>query len=272
MQDHARKGAAFRALHHRNRAFVIPNPWDRGSAHLLERAGFEALATTSAGYAFSRGLRDNRVGREGMLAHIRDIAQSTVLPVSADLENGFGGDPETVAQTLRLAAEAGAVGGSIEDATGDAQHPVYDFNLAVERVQAAVEAVRGLSFPFTLTARAENFIAGNPDLEDTLDRLCAYERAGADVLYAPGLSRREDIASVLAAIGRPLNVLAGVKGMTLDLAAMSRLGVARISIGSALARTAYGAAITAISEMRDRGGFAFASDAPSHATLNQMFD
>ena len=183
----AERARAFRALHERPGAFVIPNPWDVGTARILAGLGFEALATTSAGMAFALGRRDGAVSRDDALAHARTIVGATALPVSADLENGFGDAPETVAETIRLAAGTGLVGGSIEDATGDPDRPIYDRSLAVERIAAAVEAARALPFPFTLTARAENFLHGRPDLDDTIGRLQAFEAAGADVLYAPGL-------------------------------------------------------------------------------------
>src|SRR5579872_4530748 len=210
--DQAEKARRFRALHERHQAFVIPNPWDRGTARLLTSLGFEALATTSAGFAFSLGRRDGAVNREEVLAHCRVIVDATALPVSADLENGFGNAPATVAETIRLAAATGLVGGSIEDATGEATSPLYDFAFAVERVKAAVAAARSLPFPFTLTARAENFLHGRLDLDDTIRRLRAFSEAGADVLYAPGLPSLEAVAQVCAAVApRPVNVLAGGK-------------------------------------------------------------
>src|SRR5262245_39217037 len=187
MQTQAQKAAALRALHERDGAFIIPNPWDIGTARLLAHLGFEALATTSAGYAFSVGTRDYAVGRDEMLGHVRAIVSATDLPVSADLENGFGDDPVTVAETFRLAAATGIVGGSVEDATGRPNEPIYEHKLAAERVRAAVEAARSLPFQFTVTGRAENYLWGRPDLKDTIERLQAYQEAGADVLYAPGL-------------------------------------------------------------------------------------
>jgi 2-methylisocitrate lyase-like PEP mutase family enzyme len=187
MSTQAEKGRIFRELHQRDHAFLIPNPWDAGSARILAYLGFEALASSSMGYAFSIGMRDNTVGRDGILEHIAALACATDLPVSADLENGFGDDPSAVAGTIRLAAAAGVVGGSIEDATGREEGPIYCFEHAVARVEAAVEAGRSLPFTFTLTARAENYLHGNPDIQDTIKRLQAYQEAGADVLYAPGL-------------------------------------------------------------------------------------
>lgn len=268
MSTQYEKAERFRALHVREGAFIIPNPWDRGSARLLEQAGFDALATTSAGCAFSLGLRDNAVGRERMMAHVRELASATSLPLSVDLENGFGDDPETVAETIRLTAAAGAVGGSIEDSTGDPAHPLYDLDHAVARVRAAVRAARSLPFPFTLTARAENFLVGKPDLQDAITRLRAYQEAGADVLYAPGLRTLEQIEVMLRAVDRPVNVLANA-GFDRDM--LSKMGVRRISVGGALTRAAYGALLRAIAEMREQGGFTFFNDAASHAELQEKF-
>lgn len=269
-ESQAEKAHRLRALHEAPGAFVIPNPWDIGSARLLAATGFKALATSSAGYAFSRGVPDSAVGREQMLVHLAEIAAATDLPVSADLENGFGDAPETAAQTIRLAAGAGVVGGSIEDATGRADDPIYPFELAVERVRAAVEAARALPFPFTLTARAENHLHGRDDLRDTIRRLQAYEEAGADVLYAPGLRSREDIAAVVSALTRPVNVLMGLQGAVLSVAELEALGVKRISVGGSLARAAYGAFLRAAREMHDRGTFTYAADAVSHVEISEL--
>lgn len=271
MQSQAEKGQAFRALHEGERAFIIPNPWDIGTARLLAHLGFEALATTSAGYAFSVGQRDLTIGRDQMIAHVRDIVTATELPVSADLENGFGDDAETVAETIRLAAATGLVGGSIEDATGRPDAPIYRLDLAVERVRAAVAAARALPFPFTLTARAENYLVGRPDLEDTIRRLRAYQEAGADVLYAPGLSGLDDIVAVVDAVERPVNVVMGLRGAQLSLAALSEIGVKRISVGSALSRAALGAFLRAAREMRQHGTFTFAEEAVSYQEISAMF-
>lgn len=268
MSTQQAKAERFRALHARDGAFIIPNPWDRGSARLLEQAGFEALASTSAGFAFSLGIRDNQVGRERMMAHVRELASATDLPLSVDLENGFGHDPQTVAETIRMTAAAGAVGGSIEDATGDPQHPLYDLDHAIARVQAAVQAARALPFPFTLTARAENFLVGKPDLDDAIARLRAYQDAGADVLYAPGLRSLEQIEAVLRAVERPINVLANAG---FDRDTLSKLGVRRISVGGALTRAAYGALLRAATEMRERGSFTFFNDAVPHGDLQAKF-
>ena len=265
------KGRVFRALHERNAAFVIPNPWDVGSAHVLAHIGFEALATTSMGYAFSIGKRDTAVGRDAMLAHVAAIANATSLPVNADLENGYGDDPATVADTIRLAAGAGVVGGSIEDATGRIDDPIYDRDLAVERIRAAVAAARALPFTFTLTARAENFLHGRPDLPDTIARLQAYEAAGADVLYAPGLKTRDDIAAVVQALDRPVNVLMGLQGVLLSVAELSAIGARRISVGSALYRAAMGAFLRAANEMKSAGTFEFAAEAASPRDIDKAF-
>ena len=267
----AEKAQAFRALHQRAGAFIIPNPWDVGSARLLAHLGFEALATTSMGYAFSLGRRDNTLDREQVLAHARDISSATELPVSADLENGFGDSPAIAAETIRLAAAAGVIGGSIEDATGRPDHPIYEIDHAVERVRAAVEAARSLSFPFTLTARAENYLHGRPDLKDTIQRLQAYQAAGADVLYAPGLATKDDIAAVVRAVDRPVNVVMGLKGVQLSLAELSALGVKRVSVGSTLSRAALGAFLRAAREMREHGTFTFAAQAASSKEISDIF-
>ncbi|WP_087751186.1 isocitrate lyase/PEP mutase family protein [Paraburkholderia caledonica] len=271
MTTQAEKAAQFQALHAVQDAFVIPNPWDIGSARLLALAGFKALATSSAGYAFSRGLPDNAVGRAQMMIHLAEIVAATDLPVSADLENGFGDAPEDCAETIRQAARAGVVGGSIEDATGRADEPIYPFEAAVERVRAAVEAARAQSFPFTLTARAENYLAGRPDLDDTIRRLQAYEAVGADVLYAPGLKTREEIAAVVGALKRPVNVLMGLQGVLLSVDELRAMGVRRVSVGGSLARAALGAFLRAAHEIRDHGTFGYTKDAASGNELNQLF-
>ncbi|HXB22665.1 MAG TPA: isocitrate lyase/phosphoenolpyruvate mutase family protein [Candidatus Solibacter sp.] len=271
MLTQVEKGHSFRALHERSRAFIIPNPWDIGTARLLAHLGFEALATTSMGYAFSAGQRDNTIGRQEMMGHVAAIASATDLPVSADLENGFGDAPEMVAETIRLAAAAGVAGGSIEDSTGRPDHPIYELGHAVERVRAAVAAARALPFAFTLTARAENYLHGRPDLSDTIKRLQAYQEAGADVLYAPGLSTKEDIAAVVGSVDRPVNVVMGLRGVPLSLTALSAIGVRRVSVGSALARAALGAFLRAAREMREHGTFAFAEEAVSPREISAIF-
>ena len=270
MPTQSEKATAFRALHQRQGAFVIPNPWDAGTARLLAHLGFEALATTSAGFAFSRGRPDGGVTRHEMLDHVAAIVAATDLPVSADLEGGYGDAPKAVAETIRLAAAAGLVGGSIEDATGHKDDPIYAHALAVERVRAAVEVARSLPFPFTLTARSENFLWGRPDLADTIRRLQAFQEAGADVLYAPGLKSREEIATLVKAVDRPINVLAGIPG-ALGVAALAELGVKRISVGGSLARAALGAFMKAAREMRDSGTFTFVDDAPPGREINAIF-
>ena len=266
------KGEAFAALHAREGAFIIPNPWDAGTARLLAAMGFEALATTSAGCAFSAGQPDNTMTREETIAHAAAIASATELPVSADLENGFGDDPEHVAETVRMAGKAGLAGGSIEDASARTGGVPYEIELAADRIRAAAEAARGLPFRFTLTARAENFLVGRPDLADTIRRLQAYQEAGADVLYAPGLITADDIATVVRAVDRPVNVIAGLTGQQFSLATLSALGVKRISIGSALARTALGAVLRAGREMSEHGTFEFAREAVSYREINTTFE
>ena len=271
MLSQAEKGSAFAELHTREGTFVIPNPWDPGSARLLAHLGFEALATSSAGYAFSIGKPDNAVGREAMLAHAAAVAAATDLPVSIDLENGFGDTPETVAETIRLAAATGAVGGSIEDATGRADAPLYEHELAVERIRAAAEVARSLPFKFMLTARAENYLVGKPDLKATIERLQLYQQAGADVLYAPGLTDKDDIATLISSVDRPVNVLLGLKGVKLTVADASAIGARRISVGSGLARCALGAFLRAARDIRADGTFGFADDAVDYRTINSMF-
>lgn len=271
MLTQSEKGIEFRALHQRDRAFIIPNPWDVGTARLLAHLGFEALATTSAGYAFSIGRRDNAVGRDKMIAHVRDIVAATDLPVSADLENGFGDDPETAAETIRLGAAAGLAGGSIEDSSARRDDPIYEREHAADRVRAAADAAHSLPFTFTLTARAENYLFGRPDLNDTIKRLQAYQEAGADVLYAPGLASREDIAAVVSSLDRPVNVLMGLKGVSLSLAELSEIGVKRISVGSVLSRVALSAFIRAAEEMRDHGTFTFGDGIVSFRDISAMF-
>lgn len=270
MPTQAEKAAAFQALHAGAKAFIIPNPWDIGTARMLAGLGFQALATTSAGFAFSRGLVDGAVGRAAMLGHAAEIVAATGLPVSADLENGYGDTPEAVAECIRLAAGTGLVGCSIEDATGRPEAPLYPLAEAVARVRAAVEAARALPFPFTLTARAENFLVGRPDLDDAIARLQAYQAAGADVLYAPGLRSAAQIAAVVKAVERPVNVVMGLQGVTLDLAALSALGVRRVSVGSALARAAFGGFLRAAREMADGGSFGFADQAVPFAEISGL--
>ncbi|MGH3042080.1 MAG: isocitrate lyase/PEP mutase family protein [Gaiellaceae bacterium] len=268
------KARAFEALHAAPGAFVLPNPWDVGTARMLVPLGYRALATTSAGFAFSIGRPDGEaaVGRDEALAHASTIVEATDLPVSGDLENGFGDAPVDCAETIRLAAEAGLVGASIEDATGRAGDPIFPFDLSVARIGAAVAASRSLSFPFTLTARAENFVHGRRDLPDTLRRLRAFAEAGADVLYAPGLTGVEDIAAVVRAVApKPVNVVMEVAGATLTVAELAALGVKRISVGSGYACAAYGAFLRAAREVATVGTFDFVHDAVPFADINAMF-
>lgn len=271
MPDQPAKAERFAQLHSGPRCFLIPNPWDTGSARLLEHMGFEALATTSAGFAFSRGLPDMGVTREQKMLHLRELCAATGLPVSADLQNGFGDRPEDAAETIRQAAAAGAVGGSIEDASGSGVDGIYDIGLARERIAAAAEAARGAGFRFLLTARAENLLYGRNDLADTIRRLQAFQEAGADVLFAPGLRTLEDIRTVLAAIDRPLNVILGFPGVGLTRAQLEEAGVRRISIGGALARAAYGAVERVGREMLETGTFGFADGLPSTRHFNEIF-
>ena len=274
MDSQSARAEAFRTLHDRPGIFAIPNPWDAGSATILAKLGFEALATTSAGFAFSvaRPDAEGAIGREETLANARAIVDATSLPVSADLENGFGEDPDTCAETILRAAAVGLVGGSIEDATGRAGDPIYSYDLSVRRVQAAVKAAKSLPFSFVLTARAENLINGRADLQDTIRRLAAFAEAGADVLYAPGLKTREEIDAVVRAVApKPVNVVMGLSGPSFSLDVLASLGVKRVSLGSSLARAAYGAFLQAAREVKQKGTFDFARTAVSYAEINAMF-
>ncbi len=267
------RAGRFRALHERPGTFILPNPWDAGTARLLEVSGFAALATTGAGYAFSTGRRDGTVPRPEMLDHIRTLVAATTLPISADLEDGYGDDPAVVAETIRAAAAAGAVGGSIEDRAYRSEHRgLYELDHAVERIQAAVEAKNSLPFPFTLTARCETYLVGRPSLDDSIRRLQAYEQAGADVLYAPGVVSRAEIKTLVAALDRPVNVVMGLVGDPMSCAELAEIGVKRISLGSTLARVALGALIRAADELQTTGTFSFASDAIDYARLTESLD
>ena len=268
----AEKAKAFQALHARAGAFVIPNPWDAGTARILTRLGFSALTTTSAGLAFVLGRRDGdgSVTRDDALANAKAIVDATHLPVAADLENGYGHAPEDAAETIRLAADAGLVGASIEDATGDPSRPIYEVAHAAERVAAAAEAAHALPFPFMFVARAENYLHGIPDLENTIRRLQAFEAAGADVLYAPGLTQADDIRAVCASVSKPVNVIMGLKGAAFSVQELAALGVRRISVGSALSRAALGAFVRAAKEIRELGTFTFADDALPFADANDL--
>lgn len=251
------KAARFRALHQGPRAFVIANPWDAGSARLLAGLGFEALATSSGASAGILGRRDGKVTRDEALAQSRAIVEATDLPVSADLEKGFGDAPAAAAETIRLAAEVGLVGGSIEDATGDKDKPLYDLNHAVERIAAAAQAARALPFPFTLTARSENFLRGNPDLDDTIRRLQAYEKAGADVLFAPGLPDLAAVKTVCASLSKPFNFMVGIKGKSFTVAELEAAGVRRISLATSLYRAAMTGLLDAAREVKEKGSFGY---------------
>jgi 2-methylisocitrate lyase-like PEP mutase family enzyme len=273
MPTQAEKAAAFQALHQRGQIFVIANPWDAGTARILTGLGFEALSTTSAGLAFTLGRRDGTasVTRDEALANAKAIVAATHLPVAADLENGYGHAPEAAAETIRLAAEAGLVGGSIEDATGDPANPIYDFDHAVERVTAAAAAARTLPFSFMFVARAENYLHGRRDLDDTIRRLQAYEKAGAEVLYAPGITDPEEIRTVCASVHKPVNVLMGMKGAPpLTVQELGALGVRRVSIGSGFSRAALTAFYHAAREVRDDGTFRFADEALYMSELTNL--
>ena len=267
MRDQQEKYAAFKALHAGDGAFVMPNPWDAGSARLLASLGFKALATTSAGYAFANGKRDSFAGlsRSEILENAREIVEAVDLPVSADLEDGFGATPGACAETMRLAAEVGLVGGSIEDATGDPEAPIYEFDLAVERVRAAAEASDGL--PILLTARSENFLWGRDDLGDTIRRLQAFCEAGADVLYAPGLPSLEAIRAVCAEVDKPVNVVMGLRPPFIPVAELQTVGVKRVSVGGSFARAAFGALRRAAVEVLEAGTFSYTEDAMPGAEI-----
>ena len=262
------KAIRFRALHEGPGAFVIANPWDAGSARILEGLGFVALATSSGASAGVLGRRDGQVKRDEALAQARAIVAATELPVSADLEKGFGDAPQDAAQTIRLAAEAGLVGGSIEDATGDPKQPLYEIAHATERVAAAARAARALPFPFTLTARAENFLRGNPDLEDTIRRLQAFAAAGADVLFAPGLPDLAAVRAVCAAVKKPVNFMAGIKGRSFSVAELEAAGVRRVSLATSLYRAAMTGLLDAAREVKDKGSFGYLERCLSTAELN----
>jgi 2-methylisocitrate lyase-like PEP mutase family enzyme len=265
------KAAAFRALHERPGAFIVPNPWDAGTAKLFAALGYEALATTSLGVASSLGRRDGEITLRQVLDNCAVIAAATELPVSADLENCYARDPREAAQTIRLAAEAGVVGGSIEDSSGEERAPIYDFQLAVERVHAAAEMARSLGFPFVLTARAENFLLGKPDLDDTIRRLQAFEKAGADVVYAPGLRDLATIRTVAASVTRPLNVVVGMLEPGITAQDLAQAGVKRISIGGALCRLALAHVMKGAREMKEQGSFTWLAEMMPAQELKRIF-
>jgi 2-methylisocitrate lyase-like PEP mutase family enzyme len=264
----AEKAEKFRALHQGPGAFVIPNPFDVGSARVLAGLGFSALATSSGGFAGTLGRRDGRVKREEALAHARAVSAAVDIPVSADFENGFGHAPWLVADTVRLAATTGLVGCSIEDATGEKDRPLYEFDVAVERMNAAVAAARAVGFPFTLTARTENFLRGNPSLDDTIKRLQAFEKAGADVLMAPGLPDLAAVRAVCSALSKPVNFMAGIKGKSFTVAELAAAGVRRISVASSLYRAAMTGLLTAARELKDKGTFGYLDSMISTPDLN----
>lgn len=268
MKTQIDKAEAFQALHHQPEPFIMPNPWDAGSAKMLASSRFSALATTSAGFAFTQGRSEGVQGRNDVMAHAREIVDATELPVSADLENMYADDLSGIVETLRAAADAGLVGGSIEDADLTSEDPIYGIEEAIDRVRAAAEAARSLPFKFMLTARAENFLYGRSDLNDTIRRLQAYQEAGADVLYAPGLSTSEDIAAVTSSVDLPVNVLAKAH-LTFD--DFAELGVKRISVGSSLFCRAFGVAVDAAREMANGGTFGFTGDAMTYGEINAMF-
>jgi 2-methylisocitrate lyase-like PEP mutase family enzyme len=273
MPTQAEKAATFYQLHHRKEPLIVANPWDAGTARILAALGFEAFSTTSGGLAITLGRRDGTasISREEALANAKAIVEATHLPVAADLENGYGDSPQAAAETIRLAAEAGLVGGSIEDATNNPAHPIYDFDHAVERVSAAAEAARALPFPFMFVARAENYLHGKPDLDDTIRLLQAFEKAGAEVLYAPGITRSEDIQAVCASVKKPVNVLAALKGAPhLSVSELAALGVRRISLGSALSRAAMSAFIRASREIKEKGTFTFSAETYSLSEIGDL--
>jgi 2-methylisocitrate lyase-like PEP mutase family enzyme len=273
MRTQAEKGRLFRALHERPGLFIMPNPWDAGTARLFESLGFEALATTSLGFASSLGRVDGTlsVTRDELIANCREIASATDLPVNADLENGYADAPEDAAEIIRMAADAGVVGGSIEDATGKADQPLYDFDVAVARVAAAARVAHSLPFPFTLTARAENFLHGRPDLDDTIKRLQAFAAAGADVLYAPGLRDLDTMRKLVAAVNKPVNVVMSMADPGLTAPQLAQAGVKRISVGGALARLAFAAVRDAAVGMRDDGSFQWVRGTMPSKDLNAIF-
>jgi 2-methylisocitrate lyase-like PEP mutase family enzyme len=273
MRTQLEKARLFRALHQRPGLFIMPNPWDAGTAKLFTSLGFEALATTSLGFANALGRVDGTlsVTREELIANCREIAAATDLPINADLENGYADAPEDAAEIIRMAAEAGVVGGSIEDATGKAGQPVYDFDLAVARVAAAARVAHSLPFPFTLTARAENFLHGRPDLDDTIKRLQAFSAAGADVLYAPGLKDLPTLRKLVAAVDKPVNVVMSMADPDLTAPQLAEAGVKRISVGGALARLAFAAVRDACMEMRDKGSFQWVRSTMPSKDLNAIF-
>ncbi len=270
MSTQIEKAIRFRALHDGPGAFIIPNPWDIASAQILEGLGFKALATSSAASACAIGKRDGALSRDEALAHARSIVDATTVPVSADLEKGFGIAPETVAETVKLAAETGLVGCTIEDSTGNPENPLFDFSLAVERIAAAAEAAHAFDFPFMLTARAHNFLYANPKLDETIKRLQAFEKAGADVLFAPGLPDIESVRKVCSATSKPFNFMVGIKGKSFSVRELEAAGVRRISLATSLYRAAMTGFLDAVHEVKDRGTFNFLEESVATADLNKL--
>jgi 2-methylisocitrate lyase-like PEP mutase family enzyme len=266
------KAARFRELHYAPGAFVIPNPWDVGSARILAGMGFKALATSSAASAAALGKRDGELTRDEAIHHARQIVNSVDVPVSADLENGFGVSPESVAETVRAAAAAGLVGCTIEDSSRDPKSPLYDFNLSVERIAAGVEAARALPFPFVLTARAHNLLYQSSALDDTIKRLQAYEQAGADVLFAPGISDLDSVRTVCSAIGKPFNFMVGIKGKSFSVAELAAAGVKRISLATSLYRAAMTGFLNAVQEINAKGQFGFLENSVATTDLIDLMN
>ena len=265
------KSKAFRLLHESGNTFVIPNPWDIGTARILEKMGFMALATTSAGLAFSLGLAEGQASWQQVIAHCRNIVAATPLPVSADLEKGIGDSPDSAAQTIKIAVDAGLAGCSLEDYTGRPEAPVFDFSLAVERIAAAAESRDSCDPDFVITARAENFMWGNQDLDETILRLQAFEKAGADVLYAPGIQDLSMIHTLCSAVTKPVNVVMGLPGNVYSVEELSQAGVRRISVGASMARFAYGAFVQAAQEVSCDGTFSYAKHAIGFSELEAFF-
>jgi 2-methylisocitrate lyase-like PEP mutase family enzyme len=264
------KALKFQALHQQPRAFVIANAWDAGSARLLAGLGFEAIATSSGAFAGTLGRHDGKVTRDELLSHVRQVAGAVDVPVSADMEKGFGDSPKDVAEMIRLAAQTGLAGGSIEDATGNEDQPLFDFNHAVERIAAAVEAVRSLPTPFTLTARSENFLRGNPDLDDTIRRLQAFEKAGADVLFAPLLPDLAAVRTVCSSLSKPVNFMVGVPGRSFSVAELEAAGVKRISLATSLYRAAMSGLYAAAAEIKKKGTFGYLDRLVSSKELSKF--
>lgn len=270
MRTQREKGQAFVDLHQRDQLFLIPNPWDVGTAHALELLGYEALASTSAGYSFSKGRPDNDLDRDEVLRHLEQLSAATTLPINADFENCFADNPKGVFENIRLAAQTGVVGASIEDSRNDGSGALFDAGVAVERVRAAAESAHGLDFPFLLTARCEEMLRPSRDLSETIDRLQQYQEAGADVLYAPGLRSLSEIESVMRAVDRPVNVLVGAHVPEITVDALARLGVRRVSVGGALARSAWAAFLEAAREMKESGTFSFAAKAITQKAMHEF--